>query len=223
MAASQSTDLAIALCENLVNRLLESITTYSVTIFLHLFNLLVICWEIKHTCVEQFAPIAEAFQMVCHLKKPKWKHYERVNRNFIAMETWSHQFGKTQFVFWALNRIQLATKQWTGNNVMELLFKFPLSLPPSRTTRTWEVLTWTTSKEIIMLWAANRASGGVICCGFSSMWALSMVTFWKLQRKIIALDHNCSFASSWQRRLSGNLVRLHLVFRKGAWLVDTGL
>lgn len=84
-------------------------------------------------------------------------------------------------------------------------------------------MTWTTSKEIIMLGAANGASGGVICCGFLLMWALSMVTFWKLKQKIIALDHNCSFASSWQTRLSGNLVRVHLVFRKGAWLVDTGL
>jgi len=34
MVVSQSTDLAIALCKNLLNHLLEKITTYSVTIFL---------------------------------------------------------------------------------------------------------------------------------------------------------------------------------------------
>ena len=62
---------------------------------------------------------------------------------------------------------------------MELLFKFPPSLPPFLTTRTWEVLTWTTSKEIIMPRAASRVRGGIICCGFSSMWALSMLIFWK--------------------------------------------
>lgn len=96
MVVSQSTDLAFALCKNLVNHSLESITTYSVKIFSHLLNLLVICWEITHTCVEQFAPIAEAFQMVCRHKKLKWKPYERVNRNFITAETWPLQFGKTQ-------------------------------------------------------------------------------------------------------------------------------
>ena len=51
------------------------------------------------TFVEQFAPIAEAFQIVCHHKQPKWKAYERVNQNFMVAETWLHQFGETLSLF----------------------------------------------------------------------------------------------------------------------------
>lgn len=96
MAVSQSMDLAIALCKNLVNHLLESITAYSLTIFFTSIKLARDLLREKTYMCGTIRSNRQGFPGGLSLQKAKVKPYEKVNQSFIALETWLHQFGKTQ-------------------------------------------------------------------------------------------------------------------------------